>query len=185
MAYDNLLENTVLVSPVSGVVTERNYDPGDLYGANGPILTVMQIDRVKVQVNISEAFFPQVKVGMPVEITLDVYPGEIFEGKVTLIHPAVDAATRTFTTEIIIPNGNRTLRPGMFSRVSLNFGQAEQLVVPDIAVQKQIGSNERYGFVVENGIARRRILTVGRQIGNDIVILSGVRDGEQIVTAGA
>ena len=184
VAYDNLLENTVLRSPVTGTVTARNYDPGDLYGSAGPILTIMQIDRVKVQVNISEGYFPQVKIGMPVEIKLDVYPGEVFEGKVSLIHPSVDATTRTFTTEITIPNGNQKLRPGMFCRVAINFGVQEQVVVSDVAVQKQVGTNERFGFVVENGVARRRTFQVGRQVGNDVVILSGVSAGEEIVVAG-
>jgi RND family efflux transporter MFP subunit len=184
VAYDNLLVNTVLRSPVAGTVTARNYDPGDLYGSKGPILTVMQIDRVKVQVNISEAYFPQVKVGMPVELRLDVYPDEIFGGKVSLIHPAVDPATRTFTTEITIPNGDARLRPGMFSRVSLNFGEREQVVVSDVAVQKQAGTNERFGFVVENGTARRRTLSVGRQLGDRVVILSGIGAGESVVIAG-
>jgi RND family efflux transporter MFP subunit len=184
VAYDNLLANTVLRSPVTGTVTARNYDPGDLYGSKGAILTVMQIDRVKVQVNVSEGYYPQVKVGMPVEVRLDVYPQETFAGQVSLIYPAVDAMTRTFTTEITIPNGDRKLRPGMFSRVSLNFGSAEQVVVPDVAVQKQAGTNERFGFVVENGKAVRRTFTVGRQTDSRVVILSGISAGERVVVAG-
>ncbi len=184
VAYDNLLDNTILRSPVTGTVTARNYDPGDLYGSMGPILTVMQIDRVKVQVNISEAFFPQVKTGMPVELHLDVYPGEVFGGRVSLIYPAVDPATRTFTTEITIPNGDGKLRPGMFCRVALNFGDAEQVTIPDVAVQKQAGTNERFGFVVENGRAVRHTFGVGRQVGSRVVILSGLSAGEQVVIAG-
>ncbi len=184
LAYDNLLTNTVLRSPVTGTVTARNYDSGDLYGSKGPILTVMQIDRVKVQVNVSEAYFPQVKTGMPVQLHLDVYPDEAFDGKVSLIYPAIDPATRTFTTEITIPNGNGKLRPGMFCRVALNFGELDQVTVPDVAVQKQAGTNERFGFVVENGTAVRRTLTVGRQIGDRVVILSGLSAGESVVVAG-
>ncbi|MDR0954171.1 MAG: efflux RND transporter periplasmic adaptor subunit [Rikenellaceae bacterium] len=184
VSFDNLQENTVLRSPVAGVVTARNYDPGDLYGSGGAILTVMQIDRVKVQVNISEGYFPQVKVGMPVAIRLDVYPDEVFEGKVSLIYPAVDAATRTFTTEITIPNGNLKLRPGMFARVAINFGAEDQVVVPDVAIQKQVGTNERFGFVIENGVAHRRTLTLGRQVGSSVAILSGFSAGETIVVAG-
>jgi RND family efflux transporter MFP subunit len=184
LAYNNLLENTVLRSPVAGTVTARNYDPGDLYGSKGPILTLMQIDRVKVQINVSEAYYPQVTVGMPVEVKLDVYPGETFAGKVSLIYPAIDPMTRTFTTEVTIPNGDRKLRPGMFSRVALNFGEQEQVVVPDMAVQKQAGTNERFGFVVENGVSVRRTLTVGRQIGSRVTILSGFSAGESVVVAG-
>ncbi|MCC8088049.1 MAG: efflux RND transporter periplasmic adaptor subunit [Rikenellaceae bacterium] len=184
-AIDNLEENTSLLSPVDGIVTERVYDPGDVYSASEErILTVMQMDRVKVQVNISETYFPQVYVGMPVEVTLDVYPGEIFTGSVSLIYPAIDAATRTFVTEITIPNGDMKIRPGMFARVALNFGDMEKVLVPDVAVQKQMGSNERYVFVVENGAARRRVVNAGRIIGSNIEINSGISAGEQVVIAG-
>ncbi len=185
-ALTNLLENTELVSPINGIVTERVYDPGDMYSAaDGRILTVMQLDRVKIEINISESYFPQVKNGMPVDVRLDVYPGEVFEGKVSLIHPAIDEATRTFTTEITIPNPGMKLRPGMFSRVTVNFGTAERVMVPDIAIQKQIGSNERYIFVVRDGRASRRIVTPGRVIGDQQEVLSGISPGEQVVIAGA
>ncbi len=184
-AIDNLKVNTQLTSPIPGVVTERNYDPGDVYMPGKPILTVMQIDRVKVLVNVSESYFPEVKQGMSVDVKLDLYPGEVFPGKVTLIHPAIDAGTRTFTTEITIPNGNSKLRPGMFARVTLHFGTEEHVLVPDVAVQKQVGSNERFAYVVTNGIAQRRTLQVGRVIGNQYEILSGINEGEQVVIAGA
>ena len=88
-AYENLNENTVLLSPVNGVVTARNFDNGDM--ASGAILTVMQIQPVKVLVNVSESDFTKVKVGMPVDVNVEVYGNEVFKGKVSLIHPTVDA----------------------------------------------------------------------------------------------
>lgn len=185
-ALTNLKDNTDLVSPVDGIVTERVYDPGDMYSqADGRILTVMQLDRVKVQVNISEIYFPYVKEGMPVEVRADVYPNEAFEGKVTLVYPAIDAATRTFTTEITIPNGNMKLRAGMFSRVSLNFGQVEAVMISDVAIQKQIGSNERFVYVIKDGKANRRTVETGRLVGELIEIRSGLQAGEEVVVAGA
>lgn len=185
-ALDNLKDNTDLISPVDGIVTERIYDPGDVYSAaDGRILTVMQLNKVKVQVNVSESYFTNVKQGMPVEVKLDVYPDQVFKGNVTLIYPAIDPATRTFTTEITIPNGNMKLRPGMFSRVGLNFGETQRIMVPDVAVQKQVGSNERYIFVVENGKAIRKIVNPGRVIGKSYEIISGLNDGDEVVIAGA
>lgn len=181
-AIANLEQNTRLVSPISGVVTARNYDPGDI--ASTPVLTVMQIDRLKVMINVSEQYFPNVKIGMPVDITLDIYPDQKFEGKVSLIYPAIDAATRTFTVEITIPNSDSKLRPGMFSRVAVNFGDAERVLIPDIAVQKQAGTNEKYIFVLENGKAVRRTVEIGRQIGDVYEVLSGVEPNETVITAG-
>lgn len=187
-ALDNLKENTNLLSPITGVVTERAYDQGDVYSPTaGRILTVMQIDKVKVQINVSEQYFPYVKLGMPVKISLDVYPGKSFPGKVSLIYPALDPATRTFTTEITIPNGSAELRPGMFSRVTLQFGDMERVLIPDVAVQKQIGTNERYVFVfnANDSTVDRRTVTTGRVVGKELEIVGGVNAGDQVVVAGA
>lgn len=186
-ANKNLKENADLISPITGVVTKRVFDPGDVYspGAGG-ILTIMQLDRVKVLANVSEQYFTKVKVGMPVDIALDVYPGEKFEGKVSLIHPALDAATRTFTAEVTIPNANMKLRPGMFSRVTFNFGEQNHVLVPDVAVQKQVGTNERYVYVMQaDSTVDRRTVNLGRVVGSNFEILSGVQDKEEVVIAGA
>lgn len=182
-AVKNLLENMELRSPISGVVTARNYDAGNLYGGQS-ILTVMQMDKLKVIVNISEQYFPSLKIGMPVEITIDLYPNEKFTGSVSLIHPAIDPATRTFTAEVTIPNAGMKLRPGMFSRVAINFGTMERVIVPDIAIQKQVGTNERYVFVIENSMAVRRNVETGRQLGEYYEIISGLAGGEHVVIAG-
>ncbi|MCD7970161.1 MAG: efflux RND transporter periplasmic adaptor subunit [Alistipes sp.] len=180
---DNLKENIELRSPIDGVVTARNFDPGDLYMGT-PILQVMQINTLKVTVAISEQFFPYVKMNMPADIRVDMYPDKVFEGKVSLIYPAIDAATRTFNVEITIPNQNRELRPGMFSRTTLHFGTMDALMVEDIAVQKQVGSNDKYLFVVKDGVAERREVVTGRQLGNRIQITSGVNEGDEVIIAG-
>ncbi len=144
----------------------------------------MQINPLKIIANIQEQYYPAVKLGMPVEIRTDIFPGEVFAGKVSLIYPALDASTRTFTVEVTVPNGNEKLRPGMFARSTFNMGDKEGIMVPDVAVLKQVGSSERYLYVVKDGKAERRSVKVGRQIGSDVDILSGVADGEQIaVTA--
>ena len=139
-AYGNLDENTVLVSPVNGVVTARNFDNGDM--ASGAILTVMQIQPVKVLVNVSESDFTKVKIGMSVDVNVEVYGDEVFKGKVSLIHPTIDPATRTFVTEINIPNTDSRIRPGMFARVNIDFGNVNRVVVPDQAVVKRSGSGQ-------------------------------------------
>lgn len=179
----NLKKNIELRSPIAGVVTARNNEAGDLF-MNQPILHVMQINPVKVIANIPEQFFPIVKVGMPVDLKLDAYPDRTFSGKVSLIHPALDATTRTFTVEVTVPNAGETLRPGMFARTIFNMGSKEGVMVPDVAVQKQVGSSERYLYVVKEGKAERRRVTLGRQTGAQIDILSGVEPGEEVaVTA--
>ncbi len=180
----NLKKNIEVRSPISGVVTARNYESGDLF-AQQPILHIMQIDPLKVIVNISEQFFPQVKVGMPVELYVDIFPGEMFPGRISLIYPALDATTRTFKVEVTVPNGAGRLRPGMYARTRFDMGSKEGVMVPDVAVQKQVGSAERYVYViVGDTVAERRSVEVGRQVGDRVDLLRGVEAGEQVaVTA--
>lgn len=184
-ATADMLENSVLTSPISGVVTDRLFDSGDVYSpATGRILTVMQIDRVKVQINVSEQYFADVKVGMPVDIKLDIYPDKTFEGKVSLIYPALDATTRTFVVEVTIANPSQLMRPGMFCRVSLNFGKVDRVLIPDIAVQKQMGTNQRFIFTVKDGLAQRQVVTLGRVVGKNYEITSGAEAGQEVIIAG-
>ena len=183
-AVANLKKNIEVRSPITGVVTARNYESGDLF-ASQPILHVMQIDPLKVIVNISEQYFSHVKVGRPVDLKVDIFPDRTFEGTVSLIYPALDPATRTFKVEVRVPNAKRTLRPGMFARTIFDLGEKQGVMVPDIAIQKQVGTAERYLYVITaDSVAERRAVKLGRQVGDRIDILSGVEPGEQVaVTA--
>ena len=180
----NLKKNIEVRSPISGVVTARNYESGDLF-AQQPILHIMQIDPLKVIANISEQYFSNVKVGMPVKLAVDIFPDEEFTGTVSLIYPALDPTTRTFKVEVKVPNAKRTLRPGMYARTTFDMGSKQGVMVPDVAIQKQVGSAERYLYViVGDSVADRRSVEVGRQIGGSVDILRGVEPGEQVaVTA--
>ena len=180
----NLSENVDLHSPIDGVITTRSFDAKNIFGGAQPILTVMQIMPVKVMVNISEIYFPQVKMGMEVRVRLDVYPDKHFTGKVNIIYPTIDQLSRTFRAEVTIANADMAIRPGMFARVELNFGTLDHVVVPDLAVIKQPGTNTRYVFTVENGVARRRELQLGRLTGNSFEVISGIEQGVQVVIAG-
>lgn len=175
----NLKKNIEYRSPLTGVVTARNFQSGDLLTGQ-PILHVMQIDPLKVIANISEQYFPNVKIGMPVDLKVDLFPDKTFTGTVSLIYPALDAATRTFTVEVKVPNGSKMLRPGMYARTTFDMGTKPGIMVPDVAVQKQVGSAERYLYVIKDGVAERRAVTVGRQVGSEVDILSGIAVGEQI-----
>ncbi|MDR2086413.1 MAG: efflux RND transporter periplasmic adaptor subunit [Dysgonamonadaceae bacterium] len=179
----NLRENTQLRSPINGIVTARNYDNGNVF-AQQPILTIQQLNPLKAIVYVSESNFTDVKVGMPAKIQLDVYGDEVFKGKVSLIYPTIDAATHTFGVEVAIDNRNARVRPGMYARVSLHFGEKQSIVVPDAAVLKQAGANDKYVYVVENGVARYRKVELGQRLETNYEILSGLNEGDVVVTAG-
>lgn len=182
--YENLAENTRLISPISGIVSQRNYDSGDMYSGGNPIFVVEKIRPVKMKVNVSESLFTKIKKGMNVDFTLDVYGDEVFTGKVNIIYPTVDPSTRTFTVELLIANADERVRPGMYARVTINHGREMHVVVPDRAVQKLIGSGDRYVYVVKDGKAEYRKVELGQRIGTEYEIISGVNRDETVVVAG-
>lgn len=182
----NLERNIELRSPIDGVITGRYNEPGDLFTMGGNadggvgVLQVMQINRLKAIVALSEQYYPQVYKGMKVKVMAEVYPDKEFEGEVNIVYPAINATTHTFNVEVLVPNAKEVLRPGMFARTEFNMGSRKSLVVPDVAVQKQMGVNDRYVYVIKDGVAERRVVTLGRQVGQQVEILSGVTEGEEV-----
>lgn len=182
--YQNLLENTILRSPVSGVITARNYDQGDMYGGS-PIYVVEQITPVKLYVGISEMDYTRVKKNDTVTLTADALPGKTFTGRIARIYPTIDAATHTFTAEVNVANSDRLLRPGMYARVTVNFGSNHSIVVPDDCVVKQQGSGVRSVFVLQaDNTVKEIVITLGRHFGTEYEILSGVAEGDKVVVKG-
>ena len=152
----NFLEtNTKVKSPINGIITGKYVEDGEIFsmapnpksGGKGAIVTIMNIDNVKVLFGVSEKYFSALTEGIETEIKLDIYPDMIFPGKIYKKHPTIDKMTRTFIIEVIVPNKRQLLRPGMFSRVRMNLGEINAMLVPSLAVMKQTGTNERYVFV--------------------------------------
>jgi RND family efflux transporter MFP subunit len=179
----NLDKNTKLLSPIDGVVTQRNFDNGDLTMGQ-PILVVMQLQPVKIMVSISEEFFPRVKIGTPVEISLDIYEGQKFPGKVSLIYPTIDVASRTFQAQVSINNPKMEIRPGMFARAKVELGAKNRVVVPDKSVIKQQGTNDKYIYVLDGETVVFTKVELGRRVGAQYEIISGIENGQKVVIAG-
>lgn len=179
-----LQENTLLISPISGIVSARNYDNGDMYNGQQPILTVMQINPVLLRINVSETFFSKVKPGMLVDVKLDVYENVAFKGKVSLVYPTIDERTRTFGVEIKLDNPNSKVRPGMFARVNINFGAINRVVVPDQAIIKQAGSGARFVYLLEGDKVSYKQIELGRRMDKEYELISGIESGAEVVVSG-
>jgi RND family efflux transporter MFP subunit len=122
---------------------------------------------------------------MPARITSDIFPGEVFSGRVNLVYPTINALTRSFQAEIEVPNKNEKLRPGMFVRVAMDLGEVETFVVSASAVLVQEGTNIRYVFVEENGVVNRVEVAPGKRYDDMIEIISEkLAEGARIVTQG-
>lgn len=182
--YDNLLENTILTSPITGVVTQRNYDPGDMTG-NLPVLTVGQLSpSVKVIINVTENDLSKISAGMPVSIAFDALPDQTFEGRISRIYPTIDTSSRTFKTEIIMPNPKEQIIPGMFARVTINLGDRNNVVVPDRAIVKQPGSGNKYVYILHGDTVNYERVELGRRLDDAYELISGVNSGDTVIISG-
>ncbi|MBQ2429467.1 MAG: efflux RND transporter periplasmic adaptor subunit [Alistipes sp.] len=182
--YENMLENTTLTSPISGVVTARNYDNGDMVSGL-PIFVVQRINPVKIFINVSESLYSYVKKGMKVDVTLDALSEQTFEGKVSRITPSIDPQTRTFQVEVTVANGKEMIKPGMYARVTMNYGTRQNIVVPDQSVVKMLGSGDRYIYVYKaDGTVSYQKVELGRRMNDKYEVLSGIADGDEVVTSG-
>lgn len=183
-SYENMLENTTLVAPISGIVTARNYDKGDMTGGV-PVLVIEQIRPVKIMINISEALFAKVRKGMKVYVTLEAYGDEQFTGTISRIYPTINNSTRTFQAEVTIPNKDERVRPGMFARVTLPYDTKNRVVAADRAVNKLMGSGDRYVYVLQaDGTVKYTKIELGRRMDSEWEILSGLEDGQTVVVKG-
>ncbi|PID91410.1 MAG: efflux transporter periplasmic adaptor subunit [Bacteroidetes bacterium] len=188
----NLEENTLLRAPYDGVITGKYYNEGELYSPapNTPagkaaLLTIMQLDPVKLLVSLGEKNLPLIRKGMEATVTTDVYPEESFTGRVFRIHPTVSAATRTFIAELKVPNSAHKLAPGMFARVGIKLGEKKALIVPAIAVLQQAGTNQRYIMLNENGRARKVVVDIVNRYDNQLEIASPeIKGGEEMIYTG-
>ncbi len=189
---DFMEENTLLKAPFTGVVTGKYFENGEMYSGSpttlsgrSAVVTVMQINPLKVDVNISEQYYPLIKNGMKAYITADVYENKTFTGTVYQIAPTVSAVTRSFTVELEVPNTNNLLKPGMFVRVSMDLGEVETFVVPANTVLVQEGTNLRYVFVDDNNSARRVGVEIGKRFDDQLEILSStIGEGTRIIAEG-
>lgn len=187
-----LEENTTLLSPINGVVTGKYFEDGEMFSGapntqagKAAIVSLMQIDPLKAIVSVSEKFFPSIYKGMEVSVKCDIYPNKEFKGDIYRIHPTIDPMSRTFKVEVLLKNSDEKLRPGMFSRVTIGLGKYETLVVPAFSIIQQEGTNEKYVFINNKGVAQRIKVTTGKRFDDKIeIITNGVKAGQQLIIAG-
>lgn len=186
-----LEENSRLRAPFSGIVAGKYYENGEMFSGapntqagKAAVITLVQINPLKAIVSISESNYSRIKNGMTVGIVSDNFSEEI-TGKVIRVYPTIDAITRTFKVEISIPNPKEELRPGMFCRARFDLDKTEALLAPSSAVLKLQGSNERYVFIEENGIAVRKAVIIGRRFDDQVeIIANGVKAGDKLIVSG-
>jgi RND family efflux transporter MFP subunit len=188
--YEMVLESTRIRAPFDGVITDRYLDEGEVFtmmsvGTPSPaILELSNFDEVKVLVEIAAQERPLARVGLSATVEVDAHPGRTFSGSVRRIDPGLDRMSRTSTADVLIANPRGELMPGMFADVELTLSEKEGLLVTRDAMIRQEGTGSFYAYVVENGTAHRRSLTLGDGFGEKVEVLEGLSDGDLVITAG-
>lgn len=122
---------------------------------------------------------------MKTRIKLDMYPGEVYQGRIHRIHPTIDQTTRTFKTEILINNPDEKLRPGMFARVMLELQNEKTFMVPAASILQQEGTNNRYIFINNNGTAQKIAVTLGNRFDDKTEIhADNLCEDQELIVAG-
>ena len=191
------LSYTRITSPIDGTVSERLFDAGDLAVPTKTLVTVVQMDTVKVIVYVPENQIGFMAPGLQAQLTVAAYPGQVFHGTIDTVSPTLNPTTRMFSVEIKVINEDRPLRPGMFAAVSLSVDpHPNALLVPKEAVlyREQYLENSanseagvgqvNYVFVVEEGKAHMRKVSLGHESGRMVEVCEGVKKGDQVVIRG-
>lgn len=179
-----LEKNTYVKAPFAGVISAKNYEDGELYSGQ-PILVLTQIYTLKALISIPENYYPNVKKGMAVTLSSEIYPGETFPATIDIVYPTVDPASHTFQARLRIPNSALKLRPGMYVKTKMSMGMARAMVVPYQSVLKLTGSNDRYIFLDDGGVAKRVFVKLGQRFDENIEIISDeLQEGDRLVVVG-
>lgn len=163
-----------VAAPFSGVVVERKAEPGMLASPGQPIAIIEQAGAYRLEAAIEEARLKEIRAGTPATVRLDAIDQE-FKSVVNEIVPALEPGSRTFTAKINLPAGPM-VRSGMFGRAAFRLGEKQAVQVPERAV-RSIGQLEQV-YVVDQGVARARLVTTGLRVGGRVEILSGLSGGE-------
>ena len=183
---ETLLRYATITAPFSGIITQRYVDPGALIqagSASSAIVALMDFSRVRLQTAVPEAEASRVGVGQPVLVTTDNLPGVQFEGKITRFTYALDVASRTMLTEVILENPALTLRPGMLVTAKIGIERKEKaLLMPAEALVMEKASAFAYG--VSGGTAKKHPIKIGFNDGKNIEVLDGLSGDDTVILAG-
>ena len=181
---DFLKKNTYVKADFAGVITAKHYEDGELYSGQ-PILELAQISTLKAYISVPESFFTMIKQGMKATITSELYPDRKFDAVVEIVYPTIDYASHTFQVKLKIQNPQAMLRPGMYVDTYLALGRDETLIVPYQSVLKLQGSNERFVFLNDNGVAKRVVVKLGERYDDKVEIISDeIKEGDELVVVG-
>lgn len=177
------LGDTTLRAPIAGAIARRHLNPGQSVAENTPVFTIVRSDLLKFAGTVAEHAALHVRPGQAVRVRVEPVPNRPFAGRVTRVSPAVDVTSRTVQVEAEVPNPEGLLKPGLFARAALVLREDRDVAfVPESAVSYFAGITRV--FVVADGRARERTVSLGTRRDGLVEVVKGVKPGEQVATSG-
>ena len=195
-AAKSQLNDATITSPINGIIGMRNYEAGDMAAPSLPVVSVVQMDRVKTIFDATEEDLGRLALGQKAQLTVRSYPDVVFEGKVVKISPILDPVTRMAEVEVIVPNHDKKLKPGMYASVTVTTGVLENvIVVPRYAVientsmvkkdgQDKVIKNYFVYIADDSSNAEQRKLSVDYVNHVNLAVSGGLTVGEKLVVSG-
>ena len=176
------LNDAVIRAPVAGAVSERLIQPGEYIKEDTPVVTIVQLNPLKLHTSIQEKFAAAIAIGQTVTFQVEAFPGRVFTGKIAYVSPALDQTTRTLSIEALVDNPDRVLKPGFFAKgyVALSVDRAV-ISAPDDAVSTLAGVSTVY--VVEDGKARQQIVSLGAHTDKQWEVTQGLKGDEVLAVS--
>jgi membrane fusion protein (multidrug efflux system) len=170
-------------APIAGWVSLRHVKAGNMVGANDPAFEITNLDPLRAVLHVPERDLAKLAVDQPATLQFDALPGRTFAGRVALISPVVDASTGTFRVTVEVRDPSRTIKPGMFGRVHVQYDQREDaLLVPKTALIEE--DDAVSVFIVDDSVALQRTVKTGYSAREHVEILEGLADGDRVVLSG-
>ncbi|MDQ3714177.1 MAG: efflux RND transporter periplasmic adaptor subunit [Acidobacteriota bacterium] len=181
---EQAVTDTIIRAPFSGFISNRPVAVGEYVTSATPVATILRVNPIKIQIQVAEADVPFITIGRGVSIEVDAYKDRKFGGTVTAVNPAIDPTSRSAVVEAAIENGGNALRSGMFATVRINReGGSNGVFVPKTAVFNDQSTQSFRVFVVQENVAKLRVVQLGTEENEFVQIITGVNPDEIVATS--
>jgi membrane fusion protein, multidrug efflux system len=177
-------ERTIIRSPFTGILNDRYFEVGEMVAPGAPLAHVVSNGRLKVRAGVPERFAGRLNTGDAVSFTIDAFPGEKFNGKISFVAAAINPDNRTIPVEVTIQNTGGKLKPDMIVTLNITLKAfAEAIVIPSDYIQ-QVDIGRFVAYVENNGIAEERVLEIASSSQGLANISKGLKEGDRLITVG-
>ncbi len=181
--YRTRLSKGYIISPIYGVIDGKYMNKGEMTSPGAPIVSIVNVSKVKVSCGVPERYIAQVSKGESVSVTFAVFPDEEFDARINYVSPTINAQNRTFEVELVIDNKYGKLKPEMSANITFTNMKVDNVVV---LPQEYVVDNgeEKFVFVLEGNVARKKVLKLGGRSDNKVLVEEGLNIGETLINVG-